>query len=115
MKFLLDAHLPPSLVKIFSDKGYFTIHTLNLPNKNESSDTEITEYAVKNNFIVVTKDTDFYYSHLTQNIPEKILLIKTGNLGTKSLKKLILHFFDDMMEGFKVKNIIELHQDNIIL
>ncbi len=46
MKFLLDAHLPPSLVKIFSNKGYFTIHTLNLPNKNESSDTEITEYAV---------------------------------------------------------------------
>jgi len=115
MKFLLDAHLPSSLVNIFNDKGYFTIHTLNLPNKNESSDNEITKYAVKKNLIIVTEDTDFYYSHITRNIPKKTLLIKTGNLSTKSLKKLVLYFFDDIVEGFKTKDIIELHQDNLIL
>ncbi len=93
MKFLLDAHLPPSLVNIFNDKGYFTIHTLNLPNKNESSDNEITEYAIENNFIIITKDTDFYYSYLTRNVPKKNSTHKNRESKHKIIKEINSLFF----------------------
>jgi predicted nuclease of predicted toxin-antitoxin system len=34
----------------------------------------------------VTKDTDFYYSHLLHGRPWKLVLVRTGNLGVKATK-----------------------------
>lgn len=62
MKFLFDAHLPPSLTSIFNDHGYKSLHTTHMRNGNQSSDFEIIEFAEKEGYIVVTKDFDFYYS-----------------------------------------------------
>lgn len=42
---MLDAHIPPSLCFVFKEKGYEAIHTKQLPNQNESTDTEIATIA----------------------------------------------------------------------
>jgi len=34
--------------------------------------------------VVVTKDTDFYHSHLLQGRPWKLVLVKTGNPGLRA-------------------------------
>ena len=57
MKFLLDAHLPPSLKKVFADNGFNAIHTLELPAKNETSDAEIIEALNTHNLIELHKDS----------------------------------------------------------
>lgn len=114
MKFILDAHIPPSLCNLFAEKGFTAIHTLNLPNKNQTSDKDIIKIASKQGLIVVTKDSDFYFSHLINKEPEKLLLIKTGNLSTKDLKNIFDNQFTQIIEVFKTHNLIEFHKDCLI-
>ena len=64
MKFLIDAPLPPSLRGVFQAAGHDAIHTLDLPDRNASRDGLLNEISMTELRVVVTKDTDFYYSHL---------------------------------------------------
>jgi len=85
MKFLVDAHLPPGLCSLLARRGHDAIHTLNLPGQNATKDREINQISLDQQRVVISKDTDFFYSHLLQGRPWKLLLIKTGNLSTKEL------------------------------
>ena len=38
MRFLIDAQLPKSLADFLSQKGHESIHTLELPDKNRTTD-----------------------------------------------------------------------------
>ncbi len=38
MKFIVDAQLPKSLSDLLNSRGFDSIHTLDLPNKNSTSD-----------------------------------------------------------------------------
>lgn len=114
MKFLLDAHLPPSLKIVFKEKGLDVTHTSELPRSNETKDSEIGEYANQYDCVVVSKDTDFYYSHIAKNIPKKLLLVKSGNMGKEQLKNLFRQFLDDILIAFNTYNLVELHRNSII-
>ncbi len=41
MKFIIDAQLPRRLSYFLREKGFDSIHTLDLPKGNKTSDTEI--------------------------------------------------------------------------
>ena len=41
MKFLIDAQLPKVLAEFFRERGFDAVHTLELPNKNVTGDSEI--------------------------------------------------------------------------
>ncbi len=84
MKFLIDAHLPPTLREVFRAEGHDAIHTLNLPDQNASSDGVLNEISLADSRVVVTKDTDFYYSHLLHGRPWKLVLVRCGNLGVRA-------------------------------
>jgi predicted nuclease of predicted toxin-antitoxin system len=114
MKFLFDAHLPPSLKTVFKNSGFAVIHTTDLPLKNETSDSEIIDYAQLNDFIVVTKDSDFYFSHIISTKPEKLILVKIGNIGKEQLKIIFAHFLKDIIEALKTHSLVELHKDIIV-
>ena len=43
MKFILDAQLPRKLSDFLVWKGYNSIHTLDLPHKNRTKDSEINQ------------------------------------------------------------------------
>jgi predicted nuclease of predicted toxin-antitoxin system len=88
MKFLIDAHLPPSLRATFQAAGHDAIHTLELPQQNASRDGVLNEVSVQEQRIVVSKDTDFYYSHLLHGRPWKLVLVRTGNMGLKATRQL---------------------------
>ena len=88
MKFLLDAHLPPSLRNVFKNAGHDAIHTLDLPDKNASRDGILNEVSVSEMRVLVTKDMDFYHSHLLQGRPWKLVLVRTGNLGLKATREM---------------------------
>lgn len=89
MKFIVDAQLPKSLSIFLIDKGFDSTHTLDLPDKNKTKDNQILAYAKNENRIVITKDLDFLKSYLINGDPEKLILIKTGNIINKHLIKLI--------------------------
>ena len=69
MKFLIDAQLPPSLAQSFQQAGQDCIHTLDLPERNHTSDQTINKLTISDNLILVTKDTDFFHSYLSIKSP----------------------------------------------
>jgi predicted nuclease of predicted toxin-antitoxin system len=88
MKFLIDAHLPPSLRRVFQAAGHDAIHTVDLPDQNSSRDGILNEVSISESRVVVTKDTDFYYSHLLHGRPWKLVLVRTGNLGLHATREM---------------------------
>lgn len=88
MKFLIDAHLPPSLKVVFQAAGHDALHTMDLPDQNASKDSQINVVSMSEQRVVKTKDTDFYYSHLLHGRPWKLALVRTGNLGLKPTKQM---------------------------
>lgn len=89
MKLLFDQNISYRIEKILSD--YFNecrhVSSLNLMNE---ADINIWEFALKENFTIVTFDADFYDFSLFKGCPPKIIWIKTGNLTTKKLAKTLI-------------------------
>jgi len=85
MRFLVDAQLPRRLCDVFSKQGLDAMHTLDLPERNATEDSIINEISVRDQRVVITKDTDFFHSHLLHRRPWKFLLVKTGNISSLEL------------------------------
>ena len=89
MKFIVDAQLPRSLCYVCAEAGHDAVHTSQLPEHNRTTDEVINELSVAEQRVVITKDTDFYYSHLLYQRPYKLVLLRTGNLRARDLTVLI--------------------------
>jgi predicted nuclease of predicted toxin-antitoxin system len=85
MKFLVDAHLPRSLSVMLVQHGHDAIHTLELPAQNATKDRIINQVSLDDQRVVISKDNDFFYSHLLLGRPWKLLLVRTGNISTHSI------------------------------
>src|SRR4051812_46673221 len=88
MKFVVDAHLPPGLSVLLRDGGHDAMH-LELPNQNGTADSFLNQISATEQRVLITKDTDFYHSHLLHGRPWKLPLVRTGNVRTRDLKALI--------------------------
>lgn len=113
MKLLIDAQLPLLLNTILNELGHNSIHVDSLINGDESSDTEIINYAEKHELIVVTKDSDFFHSHSLQNKPTKLLLVSTGNIKNKQLLDFFRRNHLQLSELFETVNFIEINCNGI--
>ena len=114
MKFIVDAQLPKSLSVFLKQKGFDSIHTLELPNKNKTKDNEIISFAVKENRIVVSKDSDFLDSFLLKSKPHKLILIKTGNITNSELIRIFDNGFEIILEMITRSNLIEIGRNEIV-
>ena len=74
MKFLVDAQLPKKLASLLNEAGYDSLHTLELPDRNFTKDSQINQISIKEKRIVISKDLDFIESY---NVPTKKDQIKT--------------------------------------
>lgn len=115
MKFLVDAQLPVRLARFLESAGYDTIHTKDLPNKNASLDTEINAVSIRDNRIVITKDSDFLNSFLTIKEPYKLLLVTTGNITNLELEALFAANLQSLVELFNSHSYIEISRDSVIV
>jgi len=111
--YLIDANLPFKLEYFLKEKGFKVVHTDELPNKERTTDKEIREIALKQNYIIITKDSDFLDSYLLQGSPKKLLLITTGNIINKKLISLIGLYFSKIDELFNTYNFIELNESEV--
>lgn len=114
MKFLVDANLPFTIALDLKKRGFDTLHTDDLPNKERTTDKEIRKVAVEQDRIVITKDSDFLDSHLIQGIPNKLLFVTTGNIINKDLLYLIGKYFENIVQLFEIYDLIEINNEEII-
>jgi predicted nuclease of predicted toxin-antitoxin system len=85
MKFVVDAHLPRRLCGVLASHGHEAVHTLDLPAGNATGDEAINRISLDDRRVVISKDTDFFFSHTLHGRPWKLLLVKTGNISTRDL------------------------------
>lgn len=115
MKFLVDAQLPRRLVSWLREAGHEAIHTLDLPLGNHTPDTTINDLSHTEEYIVVTKDTDFVASFHLHRSPPRLLLISTGNIRNSELESLLMSNLDRIAGSFDQFSFIELNRTSLIL
>lgn len=69
----------------------------------DCEDSEIWDYAQKNGYTIVTFDSDFYDITVINGHPPKVIWIRTGNLATQEIARLIMHH-KDAIERFLVSD-----------
>lgn len=113
MKFLIDAHLPPSLAALLNSAGHDAIHTRDLLLGNRTSDLAINQISIDEQRIVVTKDADFVNSLLLFGEPYKLLLVSTGNITNRQLLELFVKNLPQLIEAFENHTYIELERAHL--
>ncbi|HEY9583101.1 MAG TPA: DUF5615 family PIN-like protein [Candidatus Paceibacterota bacterium] len=96
MKLLLDQNLSHKLL-LFLEELYPGSSHVRLVKLSTASDEEVWTYAKKNNFTLVTQDSDFYDRSLLLGFPPKVIWIQSGNTSTLNINKLLL----DSVEAIK--------------
>jgi predicted nuclease of predicted toxin-antitoxin system len=115
MKFLVDAQLPRRLISRLHEAGHEALHTLDLPNGNRTTDTEINDLSEREQRVVVTKDADFVTSFYLSGKPYKLLLISTGNISNVALDALFVPNIPVITNEFDVHRFIELTDTAVIV
>ena len=115
MKFLVDAQLPRRIAHWFIAAGYDAIHTLDFPDANRTSDSQVIDSADTEQRAVITKDSDFVDSLLLFGRPAKLLLISTGNIGNKELEAILVPLLPDIVREFQSHAFLEIGRSGIIV
>jgi predicted nuclease of predicted toxin-antitoxin system len=85
MKYLIDENLPDCL-KVWSTKDFLHVTKIT----KSIADNEIWKYALENNLIIITKDSDFHERILYRNPPPKVILFKLGNTSIPFLEEFLI-------------------------
>ena len=97
MRLLLDANLSWRMIAIlklhFDDCFHVDSIGLTIPAK----DSEIWDYAKKNDLIIITNDEDFIDFINVKGFPPKVVLLKTGNQSKLFITNLIIQRKNDIL------------------
>ena len=113
MKCLVDAHLPPSLCAVLARHGHDANHTLDLPAKNATKDTILNQISIDEQRVIISKDADFFYSHLVLGRPWKLVLVKTGNISKDELCSLFERHLSEIAAALERHTLVEIDRTAI--
>ena len=113
MNFLVDAQLPRRVCAMLAQHGHNAIHTYELPTGNATKDSLINENSVNEQRVVVSKDSDFFYSHVLHRRPWKLLLIKTGNMSAQALCALLERHLSTIETVLQTHTLIEIDHSTV--
>lgn len=89
MKLLLDENLSRRVVPLLVTDFPGTTQ-IALQGMEQASDSEIWQFARENDFVIVTKDADFYELSLLHGAPPKVIWLKTGNVAKAEIVSVLL-------------------------
>jgi predicted nuclease of predicted toxin-antitoxin system len=90
MKLLLDANISWKLTGPLSEIFRACSHVDKIGISVPAQDINIWTYAKENDYIIVTKDSDFVDLLEVKGFPPKIVLLKTGNNSSKAIMELLV-------------------------
>ena len=88
MKLLFDQNLSPRLARGLADIYPDSVHVREIQMR-DATDTAIWEYAKANDFVIVSKDSDFQSRSLLHGSPPKFIWLRVGNCPVKSIEELL--------------------------
>lgn len=115
MRFLIDAQLPRRLAYRLREARHDAVHTLDLPNGNRTTDTEINRISEQEKRVVITKDADFVNSFIIAGKPHKLLLVSTGNIINEELEALVDLRISTIVAAFQTHDFVELNRSALFV
>ncbi|HEU4497355.1 MAG TPA: DUF5615 family PIN-like protein [Flavobacterium sp.] len=106
--YLVDVNLP-KYFSFFNEGSYIFVSDINLT----MPDSEIWNYALQNDLVILTKDADFYNRFLISENAPKVIYFQLGNF---SLKQLFLYFeanWEKIKNAIPVSRFIIARENNI--
>src|SRR5690606_36001630 len=91
MKLLFDQNISHRILSLLPE-NYAESTSVKKEGLINVNDKKIWEFAKKQNFTIVTQDSDFNDLNALFGFPPKIIWIRTGNLSTKSLSDLLINY-----------------------
>jgi predicted nuclease of predicted toxin-antitoxin system len=88
MKLLFDQNLSPRLVNLLSGLYPNSAHVMTV-GLDRALDKVIWDYALQNNYNIVTKDVDFSELSLLFGFPPKVIWIRRSNCSTKEIETIL--------------------------
>jgi predicted nuclease of predicted toxin-antitoxin system len=89
------------------------VHTRDLPAGNQTTDGAINALSLGENRIVITKDADFFYSHVLHGQPWKLLLVRTGNIGAGELRRLFEGHLPVIIAALQTHTLVEIDRQAV--
>ncbi len=102
MKLLFDENLSPKMVAALADVFPDSAHVDRI-GLGGGSDDEVWLYAKNNEFMLVSKDSDFYEKSILYGHPPKVIWIRRGNCTNRQIQLLLRN---------KVEVITEFYQNH---
>jgi predicted nuclease of predicted toxin-antitoxin system len=112
---LLVAQLPCRLAQELGRAGHDAIHVAVLPLANRTPDDAITQWAIREARIVITKDADFVASFWLHRKPPKLLLVSTGNISNDEIWRLFAANLARLETAFAQHDFVELSRGAITI
>lgn len=88
MKLLFDENISPRLPHLLAELFPGSQHVRDL-GLTRAADLLIWDYAGREGFVVVSKDSDFYDRAMLAGAPPKVVFLQIGNAGTGQVASLL--------------------------
>jgi predicted nuclease of predicted toxin-antitoxin system len=97
MKLLLDANLSWRMVSVLKHHFDDCLHVDSIGLTVPAKDSEIWDFALKNELIIVSNDEDFIDFINVKGFPPKVVLLKTGNQSKLFIANILIQRKDDIL------------------
>jgi predicted nuclease of predicted toxin-antitoxin system len=101
---LIDENLPASLAKHLPVK---TFHATELGDRPR--DSELWEVAKKNDWAILTRDTDFFDRIMLDGPPPKVIWIRLGNIRKRDLESSLAKLWSAITGLLENADLVEVH------
>jgi len=88
VKLLFDQNLSPHLPRLLTNIYPDSVHVRDVELR-DASDADIWQFAKDNEFVSVSKDSDFQQRSLLHGFPPKFIWIRVGNCPVKPIEDLL--------------------------
>ena len=108
MRYLIDENLPDCL-KVWASQEFLHVTKIS----KSISDNEIWKYALINDLVILTKDSDFHERILFRKPPPKVILFKLGNTSIVFLEEFLLHYWIEIEDLINSLKLVIVYRDKI--
>jgi len=96
VRFLFDQNLSPRLVTLLSDLYRDSAHVRN-EGLQSADDEAVWAHAIRQGFVIVSKDADFHQRSFVLGHPPKVIWIQRGNCSTDEIAVLLRAHHADLL------------------
>ena len=97
MKLLFDQNISHRLVKAFANEFPGLAHVRHV-GLEKAPDGPVWDYAKENDFVIVSKDSDFHQRSFLYGHPPKVVWIRRGNCSTATIESILRDHQDDLVK-----------------